>query len=271
MPMDEKTGPPALIDYSPGAVGKAVAEATVSLPITLYPTTVGIVGLTAGLLLIVPWAFYGGLAICTVGISSFIVNYFFRYEWFAQHYLAELRATQQDYLAAFPNRLRREFEVLGFEDGVQQLAALKAQYERLKEVLGTQLQPTELTYARYLGTAEQVYLAALDTLESAARQLRSIENIDTARLETELAHATEGDEREALTKRLTLIADVKRGVNAIVAYSEKAVTVLTETTIAIARIETKVGRATMDYETAISELARLASRAGIYDKRNMQQ
>lgn len=269
--MDEKTGPPALVDYSQAAVGRAVATTTANLPITVYPAATGIAGLAAGVLLVAPWAFYGGLGVLALGIGSFIVNYFFRYESFAQHYLAELRETQQEYLAAFPDRLRREFEALDFEDGAQQLAALEEQYERLKTVLGQQLQPTELTYARYLGTAEQVYLAALDTLESAARQLRSIEHIDTARLEAELARATSEGEREALTKRLTLITDVKRGVDAIIAYSEKAVTVLTETTIAIARIETKVGRASMDYETAIDELARLASRAGIYDKRNMQQ
>ena len=96
-------------------------------------------------------------------------------------------------------------------------------------------------------------------------------NMDVTQIEAELADAKDDEERATLTKRLTLVIDVRRGVDAIVAYSEKAVTVLTETTVAIARIETKEGRASMTYEEAITELARLANRADRFDRRNLQQ
>ena len=75
-----------------------------------------------------------------------------------------------------------DFNALGFKEGVEQVRMLRQKYQNLAEVLRRRLDAGELTYRRYLGMAEGVYLASVENLQDVAISLRSISTIDPAAL-----------------------------------------------------------------------------------------
>ncbi len=175
---------------------------------------------------------------------------------------------QRDRLEA----LAEDFALLEFAPGAAQLERLPEKLDNLAEVLKRRLNSGELTYHRYFGMAEQVYLSALDNLHEAAVALRSVSTIDPERLQArlaELGHANAADadkarELEALNKRYALLEEQQQRVAALIAQNESAMTVLDNTAAVLAQTKTRKGQASMDAEAAMAELERLAKRAGSY-------
>lgn len=179
-----------------------------------------------------------------------------------------LIAEQQERLDA----LAEDFALLGFAQGTAQLERLPEKLDNLAEVLKRRLNSGELTFHRYFGMAEQVYLSALDNLHEAAVALRSVSTINPERLQVQLAelgraNAADKDkarELDALNKRFALFEEQQQRAAALIAQNESAMTVLDKTAAALAETKTRKGHASMDAEAAMSELERLAKRAGSY-------
>jgi hypothetical protein len=168
--------------------------------------------------------------------------------------------------------LTSDFEELAFEQGGAQLRLLKEKIDNLAEVLKRRLNAGELTYGRYLGMAEQVYLSALDNLHESAVALRSISTIDPDYIEGRLDELrsnrspTSDQEREftALQSRSALFAKQRQRVDGLIAQNEAALTVLDKTASALAETKMSKGHADMDAESAMAELELLAKRTGRY-------
>jgi hypothetical protein len=167
--------------------------------------------------------------------------------------------------------LETELRDLGTEQGVAQLRMLREKYDNLADVLGAKLNTGEVTYARYLAMAKQVYLSGLDSLKEAAVSLKSISKIDPSyaisrldELKKSTFDAAGKDERDALSRRLSLFDEQNARVARLLAQNESALTVLDRTAAAIAEARTGEGRASLDAKTAIAELEDLAKRAGKY-------
>jgi hypothetical protein len=158
--------------------------------------------------------------------------------------------------------LTSDFEELAFEQGGAQLRLLKEKIDNLAEVLKRRLNAGELTYGRYLGMAEQVYLSALDNLHESAVALRSISTIDPDYIEGRLDELrsnrspTSDQEREftALQSRSALFAKQRQRVDGLIAQNEAALTVLDKTASALAETKMSKGHADMDAESAMAEL-----------------
>ncbi|ETW97766.1 MAG: hypothetical protein ETSY1_21420 [Candidatus Entotheonella factor] len=201
-------------DFSKSAVEKAVLAATLQHPLTLYPIAVGVVGVTAVVLLIPS---FGWLLVAvgamTLGIGSWIVNFFFRSEIYADRYLQslhdQLAKQRQARLESLQDALEAcqtvpEAGTLAMQ-GAEQFVQIREKFDNLVAILDQKLDRRELTYHRYCGSAEQVYLSVLDHLQDVTTLLQSIRAIDPAYVQYRknalqaLASMTPADEAELST------------------------------------------------------------------------
>ena len=185
------------------------------------------------------------------------------------HRAAEEREeSQQEKLQTLVN----DFDDLDFSQGASQLQLLREKFENLSEIMKRRLKSGELTYARYLGMAEQVYFSALDNLHEVAVSLRSVSTIDPNHIEQRLLELRDDDEQtgeqkeefDALRRRASLYEDQQQRVTRLIAQNETAMTVLDKTATALAETKTEKGHASMAAESAIAELEILAKRVGSY-------
>lgn len=217
------------------------------------------------------------IAALAVGALSFVAwpLLFVRSESFARRFYQvpeTVHADQKDKLQT----LAADFDELEFGQGAAQLQMLREKFENLSEIMKRRLNAGELTYARYLGMAEQVYLSALDNLNEVAVALRSVSTINPDYIESrlsELSNSEQGigeqhEESAALQERSSLYDEQQQRVTQLIAQNETAMTVLDKTATALAETKTGKGQASMDAEAAIAELERLAKQAGAYATTN---
>lgn len=167
--------------------------------------------------------------------------------------------------------LRSDFEELDFSQGVSQVGLLREKFENLVEVLKRRLSTSEITYGRYVGMAEQVYLSSMDNLKEVAVSLRSVSTIDPEHVHgrlTELQRQADSEERvretEALERRADLFKEQMGRVAKLMAQNESAMTVIDRTATALAQTKTDQPLSSIDAESAMAELERLARRASSY-------
>lgn len=164
--------------------------------------------------------------------------------------------------------LRQELEALDDKRPVHQLGAMRDKRNNLVDVLNRRLDAGELTYARYLTTAQRVYLSALDNLHEAAISLRSINTIDRNYIETRLdelrslSSDNAQSERASLEGRLALLTSQEDKVARLLAQNESGMTAMDRTATALA--DAPIGRAPADAEAAMEALEELAQRATKY-------
>ena len=164
--------------------------------------------------------------------------------------------------------LEQELEVLDDVRPVHQLRALREKRNNLVEVLNRRLDSGELTYARYLNTAQQVYLSGLDNLHEVAISLRTISTMDRGYIESRLADVGANDsdsakrERTSLEGRLALLDSQENKVNDMLAQNESAMTAMDRTATALG--DAPIGRTPTDSEAAMAALEDLAERAMKY-------
>jgi len=261
------------IDFSPSAVSRAVLGHTLSRPHVLYPLAVGLLGglatvaLGPATLFVVP-----AVAGTALGLGGWAVDYGFRRERHAENYLRRLQASLAGRVDETIAQLRQEFGQLQYAPGTAQLAALRDKYEAFDALLRRKLNPSEMTFTRYLGMAEQVFLAGLDNLTRIADTLRGLAAIDVRHIDARLMHLhgdgveSEAQDREiaTLNERRVLRARQNERIDAWLSENERAMTQIDHAMAAIAALDTSQGHAQMDMESAMAELRRLAERAPQY-------
>jgi uncharacterized protein YfbU (UPF0304 family) len=242
---------------------------------------VGIIG-TLAFLLFDPSV---GTAVAAIGgilggLGTIGFNYLFRRDDYARQYVRELHdrleAHREDVLRKLQKDFRQLREMEGFtvfaEQGGNQFKKVEKKFENLKELLESKMDQGEITYARYSGTAEQVYLSVLDNLSSVSSLLKGVETIDVKYINSRLnslaaldqPRQEDLDEIETLNARLALRDDQLHQVNQLLSKNEVAMTQIDNTTAAIAQMKTSRGRASTDLDSAMQELEVLAKRADAY-------
>lgn len=161
-------------------------------------------------------------------------------------------------------------DLAGLEDdrASNQLDALLEKRASLVGVLERRLDAGELTFARYMTTAQQVYIAALENLHEVAVASHSISAIDEDYIARRLAELEEAEggsaesERESLQSRRELRASQERKVAELLAQNEAAMTAIDRTATSLA--DAPIGRTPEDAQAAMSALEELAARASKY-------
>jgi hypothetical protein len=275
---DTPPSPPKLQDFSQRAIQGHVIRQGLSHWLTLYPPALGLPLGFAAYLFNTPLLYLGLLGGLTVGLGSAIVNIFFRGDALSASYLQQLTEGSQAQKVQTLEGLRRSLQqaqrITGAEayaeQGLEQLERMQAKFDQLGSLLATRFQHGELSYGRFLGAAEQVYLGSLDTLQRIIVLLESVGGIDLDYIDKQLASikepTNEADrkERETLIRRSKLRCEQLERVNALLTVNEEAMTALEETMVAVAAMSTNTALAKGDFETAIEQLQQVAVRARQY-------
>lgn len=269
------TGPDQVTpgDFSRQAIQRAVTRKVLQSPLVLYPSAIGVVSGLAALLLDASPIFLGGLA-CGVGVGlgGLAFQYLFKRDAIAHSYIRRMQdliGNKRQHLLA---ELSRKMHEQGPRGGVEQVEKLQVKFNALVDILGQKMDPGELTFGRYIGIAEQVFLSGIDNLDRAAGALTSIRSIDpddlTRRIQAlELAGKrapAQHQELITLRQRLELYDKQKQKIAMLMAQNEEAMTRLDLTAAAIADMKPIRGHASMDMESAMNELQALIKRASSY-------
>jgi len=146
---------------------------------------------------------------------------------------------------------------------------LYSRYRHVLSVLGSRFDPGELAFARAQGLVVEVCRGAVDTLEAMASRARGVANVDGDFVRRRLSREGRqlgAQERTALVRRLELLEETEKGLRELAARNESALTVLDDTAVALARIETGRRQASVTTEQALEELRRFVSRAERYGR-----
>jgi hypothetical protein len=257
-------------DFSPKAIGRAVLQQSLSKPHVLYPTAVGILGGVAALVLGPSLVFVVPAALgVLIGGGAWAFDYGIRRDKATGEYFRRMHEQLQARMRERIQGLREDLEAQGRRDGVSQLARLAKGFGTCEEVLRRKLKPTELTFNRYLGMTEQVFLAGLDNLRQIADASRSIGGIDATATRTRIEQlegaasrsSAQEQELQALQERQALLQRQYAKIETWLAENEQALTQLDRVIAAISDMDTAQDHAQMDMEPAMQELKTLIERA----------
>lgn len=261
-------------DFSKKAVSRAVLKQTTQHPTVLYPAGAAIIGGIAmaaiGPSIVALGAAIGG---GVLALGSWAVNHLARRDSFATAYVAAMRDKMMNEHTEAMGQLKGHLTEVGSETGLAQLRRVKEKFDSFKTVLSSKMEPNELTFGRYLGIAEQVYFSVLDNLARVVSVSRSAAAIDIEYTRArhgqlnamESRDKAEETEMNTLARRLELANEQGQRIKDWLAMNEEAMTQLDHTAMELAAIETKRGLASLNLETAMAELQRLAASAENYD------
>lgn len=272
---EEKTALAVIEDFSQQAIGKAVLRNTIQHPLTLYPLVLGVLGTAASLVLELPFAvLLGSISAMGGGVMGWVLNFFFRGDVFATRYIQgcqEAVALQRHRLMETMHEALVQCRSIAgaeslCEQGIAQLEQAQKRLANLREILEERVHSNELIYTRYLGAAEQVYLSVLDNLRDMTTILKSVSAIDTEYIAhrmnelRRLDKPTDADreENETLVKRKALRDQQLQKVNVLLTRNEEAMTQMDDAGASVANMDTDDSRTSIDLETAIEELQKLA-------------
>jgi hypothetical protein len=268
--MDQRT------DLSPPAIKRAVLGASLQHPAVVYPAALGVLGwIGAAVIVGSPVVVAAAVAGGGVAVAAFATNYFLRHDRIAGSYLADMRkrlaAERQAHIADLAEDLN---EVKSAEGG-KQLSRFVDKMETFQAILREKLSPQELTFARFSAIAEAVFLAGVDNLRAVHLALKALQAVDERYLRERLkklegpgaARAAQGEpssELRGLRDQLAQAELLQARVRARLGENELALAELDRATAAIGDMRTGSERATLDMETAMAELARIAQRSAEY-------
>lgn len=259
-------------DFSAGAIRRAVVSATLQHPTVVYPGAVAVLGglglmLAGGPVATGVVAVGGGIA-----ATSWLVNYLVRRDVFASRYLErahrELVSLREQAIATLEDQLQSTRTA----EGAAQLQRFKEKIQTFEEVLASKFGHRELTYGRFMGIAEQVYLAGLDNLHAIALVLKGMQSIDADYIERRRKNLIddpgvspeEEQELAGLQGQLDQLTQHKKRIDGYLAMNEKALAQLDASIAAVTEIRTGPAQSSMGMESAMQELARIAAQAKDY-------
>jgi hypothetical protein len=271
MIMEDNT--PMKLDFSPVALRRQVRRETLQKPYVLYPAAVAIVGGFSVLILGASLLAVGALLLGSVAVgAALVVDLLLRREVLTARHLHRLRHILAERVGDSIHNLRRNLEEVQSLEGVQQLDRLENKYATFKELLQQRLNAHELTYTRYLGMTEQVYLAGLDNLNSIAGISKSMSALDLPYIQQRIQNlgrqaqlsVAETKELETLQKRLQLRESQQEKIQILFSQNEEAMTTINHLMAVLAEMNTGRSRARMDMEDSLKELEQLAERSSRY-------
>jgi len=260
-------------DLSTAAINAAVVTRSLQHPTFVYPAALGTLGGLGALLfggpplLIIGAAVAAGAAAVGLGVNCVL-----RRESIAKQYVEYAHSQILAERTAMLQALEEDLKKAANKDATRQFERFREKIRAFEEVLADKLQTGELTYARFLGIAEQVYLSAIDNLRGIVLAARSEAAIDERYIGERIGQIerapkrTEAKERElaGLKEQLRVDTEQRAKIEGLLAQNEEALGRFDAAIAAIGDMKTGAEGATMDMESAMSELARIAKRARDY-------
>ena len=261
-----------LPDLSKRAVDWAVLSASLQHPAVVYPAAAGVLGglaaafLTASPALIAGAALGGGVALVSLGVNCLL-----RRQHFASSYLEMAHQALVAYRAGVLQHLEKDLREAGAREGSSQFERFGEKIRAFEDVLGDKMGKNELSFGRFLGIAEQVYLSGMDNLQQIAIAMKSMETVDEKYIRQRIAALKAGARSDAraqelasLERQLDLSKEQLRKIEVRLAQNEQALAQLDSALVAIADMKTGSAQAGVNMETAMNDLQQIAKRAHAY-------
>lgn len=232
-------------DFSDEAVKKAVRSTGLLHPMTLYPPVLGISAGVVAILFGFETLFYLAALGILAGIGNAILRMFFLKDKIA----LDFQRMKRKALAEQARRATEELELslleLGRERAAKQVKYLKDTFFRFKEKLVSQIGKDKPEYEQYLGSAEVMYLAALNNLKAVAdnerdKRLIDVEDskrrIEELKVEQKQGIRDNTDEIDAQERQIRAFELAEQNSRDLVAEVEGSITALTEITRSLSEI-----------------------------------
>ena len=155
----------------------------------------------------------------------------------------------------------------GAADLAAQADRVYTRYRRVLDLLAAKFDSREVTFDRSRTMVVQVGLTAADNLQAMGSLAAGVVGIDADYVRRRLAETgprAVADEREALQRRLDLVADTERRLVELSARNETAMTTLDDAVVVMSRVETGRPRADVSAEQALQDLKGFIDKAERY-------
>ncbi len=264
-------------DFSEKNIRKRVVNEILQHPVSTLSLALGCVGFYVFSIKLITSPLFLGVAtgIAGFGLGSFILN-FIRWNKFESKYIGSLNSRIEKEKIEKIGRLRKKLEIFKGKEELSiyanqaqiQFDKVEEKFDSFKAMLSEKFNSNEITFGRFLGTSEQVYLAVLDNLEKTVHSLETMNSIDIGYIESRLDHlnglsnpeAADVAEIKTMDKRKELHEKQRESVNILLTHNEEAMTEIDLSMSSIASADTIQERASVDLEFARNELVRLADR-----------
>ena len=243
------------LDFSEAAARKAAFSEVIQHPLTLWPPAISIVaGVGLGMFGVV--ALPGMVGIAALGLAAGSTHWALRYlggkEAYMQKHYAELHQEFEVMKERKLATLATDLKKLGCKQGQLQVSQFEDKFQNLVAVFQRVLSEGELTYDRFVGTAEQVYRSGLDNLDRVVTLLLNVDDIDREEIRnritalTKKAKRTGADETNlrALNDQATVFDDTQQEVEELLARNEEALATMDKAGAAAVRIKDRTASQT---------------------------
>ena len=267
---------PSSYDFTPQAINKALRKhasghwtVRYSIPVFLGGVVFGaLFGFTYTVFLIL-------LGIIGLGIASWIIQFYFKAKTFKNKYTTFLHNLLQKQTDKKRTNLKKNLLDMKCDQGAKQMDQFQHKFDTLVEILNTKFDESQLTYSRYYGIAQEVFLSGIDNLTSILMALKTLKSIDINYInERLLALDKEKDkslpiqkEYDALQRSLGSHKEQEELVKELLAENESAMTQIDEATIAISKIERTLDKeGEIDMENSMKSLQEMTHRTKDYNR-----
>lgn len=273
--------PPKPGDYLQKAIRGAIIDKTLKHPVAVYPIAIGASCGFIGWLFNMPVLYMAAFASALAGVLFSVSRIFIFREKMEKKYINKMNIKQKQYEEYLKILLRKELKECSTIDGLEKYAAqgrvqfdqIQEKYANIQELLKLKISSTELTFARFIGAAEQVNLSVFDNLKNIVAYLKSTGSIHADLIETRLNEKNDNDnlsddeikQNNALKKRLKIREEQLNKVQILLTKNESAMTEMEIISAAIAQWQQSGGFAGTDFESAITRLQELAETAHAYN------
>jgi hypothetical protein len=264
-------------DLSPRALKRAVLGASLQHPSFVYPAALGALGgIGAAVIAGSPLLLAAAGAAGGVALAALLTNVFVRHDRIAGSYLATLRRRLAAEREAQIADLTADLKEVKAADASKQLNRFVEKIETFQAILREKLSPQELTFARFAAIAEAVFLAGVENLRSVHLSLKALQTVDEKYLRERIktlegklgvqgdSKADDSKEIKGLRDQLSQAEVLQARIKARLGENELALAELDRATAAIGEMRTGSERPSLDMETAMAELARIAQRSSEY-------
>lgn len=257
-------------DLSSDAIRRAVLGRSLQHPAVVYPAVLGVLGgLGVALVAGSPLLLGASVAAGGTAVAALAANFFLRHDRIAGDYLQSVREQLTRERQAHIADLAQDLKEVGSAEGSRQLERFVEKMGVFHTVLGERLSPRELTFARFSAIAEAVFLSGVDNLRAVQLAATALRAVDEAYLRRRLDQlerpgAADSSETKGLREQLEHARLLRERIQARLGQNESAMAELDRATAAVGDMKTGTGRPSLDMETAMQELARIAQRSASY-------
>lgn len=215
------------------------------------------------------------LSIFGIGLSSWIINFFVRSDKFKISYVEQLNNLIKEHTEQKLKELRENLKKHKDNQAARQLEQFIKKIEILIDILKHKFDEDSLTFQRYYGIAQEVYLSGIDNLSDILMAHKTIESIDLNYINDRInaigAKNQTGNavkkELDALHRSLESHKEQEIKIQDLIAENEMALSQMDETTISISEIsKSKDRQAQIDMENSMKALSELKERSKYYSR-----